>query len=81
MHCIVIQAGVNMAYSTVLIGGLQANNQSNYTNDEGIGDNEEKIIIDKNDESWIGESYFILLPTSLKWPHSLRAMRARNCLF
>ncbi|XP_043279914.1 facilitated trehalose transporter Tret1-like isoform X2 [Venturia canescens] len=64
VHCIVIQAGVNMAYSTILIGGLQAENDvKNLTNNaSNVNPDGQQIIIDKNDESWIASLVTITLP-------------------
>lgn len=42
IHCIVIQAGVNMAYSTVLVNGLQLDNIDNRN-------------ITESQVSWIGQ--------------------------
>ncbi|XP_012276804.1 facilitated trehalose transporter Tret1-2 homolog isoform X2 [Orussus abietinus] len=48
VHCIVIQAGINMAYSTILTNGLKRG--------------ENNITIDENAESWIASIVTISLP-------------------
>nr|XP_012217503.1 PREDICTED: facilitated trehalose transporter Tret1-like isoform X3 [Linepithema humile] len=48
IHCIVIQAGINMAYSTVLLSGLESDNAD--------------IKVTENEESWIASLVTITLP-------------------
>ncbi|KAL6267053.1 hypothetical protein P5V15_000129 [Pogonomyrmex californicus] len=49
IHCIVIKAGINMAYSTVLLSGLES-------------DTDQMLKMTENEESWIASLVTITLP-------------------